>query len=394
MSQLEIVLSEKCRVCLNTGGLMYPLFLKSHKDESISDLIYSLTHIEIPWVADLPENICEKCRAIVIEFDKLILMFKRNTECLQNLLIKRKTKSRCINDNNVLDRHLRKKSISKVVPPKNLSSKSHNTIEIECDLCHEVFMEETEIQHHQCTASDADDSKVDTTTIIENDNDFEVKDDPDNPDELCEEDQLSKSTKRYTCKYCKESYDEEHSLKEHTKIHRTFICDQCGAAFFRKAYLLDHKFTHTSEKRFSCEKCGKQFKYRSGLRVHETVHINYRGFVCDVCAASFNTKTTLNTHILLKHKNEKKFKCTECNLSFKLNSWLRKHFMRKHSGNRTKNFVCTYCGVSYLNKTTLTRHIEEKHSGPQRRYPCNVCDKTYASTTKLNLHLNKIHCYY
>nr|CAI5821943.1 unnamed protein product [Callosobruchus analis] len=393
MPKLETDLLQKCRVCLSKGEVMYPLYLKSYKGESISDLIQSLTHIEIPWVADLPENICEKCRSVVTDFDKLIVMFKRNTECLQNLLIRSKSESKYINDSDVLERHLNKKCISEAVS-ENLSSEGHNTIEIECGLCHDIFTEESEIQHHQCTTSDVDDNKFDIMNIIENDNDSELRDDPDNSDEPCKGDRSSKGSKKHKCKYCKESYDDEHSLKEHTKIHRTFVCDQCGAAFFRKAYLLDHKFTHTSEKRFSCEKCGKQFKYRSGLRVHETVHINYRGFVCDICAASFNTKTTLNTHILLKHKEEKKFKCTECNLSFKLKSWLRKHFMRKHSGNRTKNFVCTYCGVSYLNKTTLTRHLEEKHSGPQRRYPCNVCDKTYASTTKLNLHMKKIHCYY
>ncbi|CAH2005680.1 unnamed protein product [Acanthoscelides obtectus] len=367
-------LLEKCRVCLTKGEVMFPLFLISHKDKSIADLIYHLACIEITWSADLPENVCEKCKTTVIEFDTLILSLRRNTDYLQHILNRCKATSTSASQEDML---LRKEPASEDISVNTVKPKKHTTSVVECGEYHEPWTKNVIIEQNQYQ-----------------DNDVYSSDEPD-----CDyedsigfpEDSKSNNLKKYKCKYCEDSYDDKASLKNHTEIHRTFVCDQCGKSFFRKDYLLDHKFTHTSEKRFSCKKCGKQFKYRSGLRVHETVHVNYRGFVCDVCAASFNTKTTLNTHILLKHKNEKKFECAECHLSFKLNSWLRKHFMRKHSGSRTKDFVCSFCGVSYLNKTTLTRHVEEKHSGPQRRYPCTACDKTYASTTKLNLHMKKIH---
>ncbi|CAG9839292.1 unnamed protein product [Diabrotica balteata] len=198
-------------------------------------------------------------------------------------------------------------------------------------------------------------------------------------------------TESFQCQICKEHSKSADELKEHYNTHKTHICEHCGAAFLKHSYLREHLVAHTTERRYPCDICGKKFKYRNGLSVHRNIHVNFRGFMCETCGKGFNARSTLKTHMKLKHTNERNYPCPECDLSFKVKSWLDKHYSRKHTLNRTKDFVCNVCGMAYLNKTTLTRHISEKHTGTPVRHYCTICEKSYSMKNKLSLHQQKKH---
>lgn len=194
------------------------------------------------------------------------------------------------------------------------------------------------------------------------------------------------------CKKCKETFESVEALKEHIEVHKTFKCDQCGAAFIKNSYLRDHLLKHSAAKCYSCKDCGQAFKYRSALAVHRREHIGTNtGHMCESCGKNFKERGTLKTHIMLKHTNERKFPCSSCDLTFKLKAARDKHYMRKHTFNRTKDFVCSMCGMAYLNKETLTRHMTEKHTGTPICHWCTVCQKSFTMKSNLSKHLRNKH---
>ncbi|KAG5887491.1 hypothetical protein JTB14_023677 [Gonioctena quinquepunctata] len=194
------------------------------------------------------------------------------------------------------------------------------------------------------------------------------------------------------CRICTLCFTSPEQVKQHEEIHKTHICDQCGAAFLKKHYLSDHLLIHSDDRHYKCRICGKTFRHRHTLSVHKRTHDISRSFVCETCGAGFRARCTLLTHMRLKHTDERNYPCTACNLKFNLKSSLDKHFLRKHTSNREKSFVCNKCGAAYLNKTTLTRHIAEKHLGKAKTYPCNICEnKVYTTKKSLSSHLQNKH---
>ncbi|XP_064628264.1 zinc finger protein 768-like isoform X11 [Lineus longissimus] len=61
-------------------------------------------------------------------------------------------------------------------------------------------------------------------------------------------------------------------MRRHTGI-RPWTCPICGKSFTRKHTLVQHKLTHTGEKRsFSCSVCGKNLSSKRSLQMHELLH--------------------------------------------------------------------------------------------------------------------------
>lgn len=194
------------------------------------------------------------------------------------------------------------------------------------------------------------------------------------------------------CRICSDSFSTEEEVKAHEEIHKTHVCDQCGAAFLKKGYLQDHLLMHSEDRRYQCKVCSKAFKHRHTLSVHKKIHEDTKSFVCEICGTGFRQRTTLVTHTLLKHSDVKNFPCPNCNLRFNLKSTRDKHYIRKHTFNREKSFVCNKCGAAYLNKTTLTRHMSDKHLGKAKYYPCTICEnKMYVMKKGLRTHMMKKH---
>lgn len=193
-----------------------------------------------------------------------------------------------------------------------------------------------------------------------------------------------------SCLICKQSFKSKDDLKEHRKIHKTYVCHMCGAAFMKKGYLADHIVKHFSHREYVCEICNASFKQRHALTTHRNCHKTFRDQTCEICGTSFKDKNTLRTHIKLKHTDDRNYACSKCSFTFKLKSFLNKHFLRKHT-ERTKDFNCDLCGMAYYNKTSLVRHVTMKHFSKTPKHVCTVCAKSFTIKSNLDKHLESIH---
>lgn len=194
------------------------------------------------------------------------------------------------------------------------------------------------------------------------------------------------------CMMCKQIFANAEDLKAHMTIHRTYVCEVCGASFIKKSYLDDHKDAHSPECKYVCKFCNKSFKRRTVLVKHKKLHTHPRQCVCSVCGKRFNDNGTLKTHTLLVHIKERNFKCNICNLTFALKPTLDKHIkrhMRRENGER--DFICDQCGMKYRDKSSLNRHKATQHSGNNIKRKCEDCGKEYTSTTNLMKHKRSHH---
>lgn len=86
--------------------------------------------------------------------------------------------------------------------------------------------------------------------------------------------------KMIACTYenCTETFDSEHWLNIHLRLHQTnyqFRCDVCGIACVNQYRLKEHKRIHTGETRVPCPFCGKVLSRIQHLRRHiESFHSN------------------------------------------------------------------------------------------------------------------------
>lgn len=161
-------------------------------------------------------------------------------------------------------------------------------------------------------------------------------------------------------------------------------CNVCGS-LFNKYYMVIHLRSHTGEKPFTCSVCEKQFVSANSLSSHtNNCHGEQRGKVqCDICGRLVSSKMSLRQH-LRTHSEEKPYQCHVCGKSFKQCAQLSAH-VKTHSDGMP--YQCEACGHRYKSVTGLIRHREYHHLGIRRKYPCELCGKSFTRHSKLRDHL-------
>ena len=73
----------------------------------------------------------------------------------------------------------------------------------------------------------------------------------------------------YICgqKYLTPSEVRDHIRTEHEKL-RSFLCDICGDAFFRKSALTSHRIRHFNLRLYQCKLCSNGYSDRTALKKH------------------------------------------------------------------------------------------------------------------------------
>ena len=116
-----------------------------------------------------------------------------------------------------------------------------------------------------------------------------------------------------------------------TSRNKKYVCDLCGAKFFKPNKLNEHKLGHDG---VSCKYCGQVFHAYSSLRFHMDSKHSSKTFTCETCGMELSGKEPLR-----KHK-----KSNGC----------------KKEVAREKNFFCPVCGQGYKTKKSLMKH-QKKH---------------------------------
>lgn len=143
-------------------------------------------------------------------------------------------------------------------------------------------------------------------------------------------------------------------------VDNPFYCAHCPKIFYYKFKLSSHlKLVHFKQhKMYSCNMCGQSFQYRNNYKRHKDSHVQVRNYVCEHCGACFYRKHALQDHQNAVHNEEKNFVCDECGNRFKLKSILLRH-MKNHS--EVKKYSC-YCKRVFKSVTNLRRHQVNVHN--------------------------------
>ena len=190
-----------------------------------------------------------------------------------------------------------------------------------------------------------------------------------------------------------EGFDESMCLEKDVKL---YDCTRCGyrsrwSANVRRHTKLKHQtrnFVPDKELTpFICDYCGKQYKHRYSLSVHRKLkHTKTFRFVCSRCDKGFIQLWTYRGH-LASHYPELMNKCEVCGKSFAYKSSLKTHEKRcKYSARKLVQieFTCSECKDCFKTKKNLVDHQRGQHGN--KRFPCDVCGKTFKWRSSLSYH--------
>uniref|UniRef100_A0A8C5UH06 Zinc finger and BTB domain containing 6 n=1 Tax=Malurus cyaneus samueli TaxID=2593467 RepID=A0A8C5UH06_9PASS len=111
-------------------------------------------------------------------------------------------------------------------------------------------------------------------------------------------------------------------------------CPKCPRGFLHLENYLRHLKMH---KLFLCLQCGKTFTQKKNLNRHIRGHMGIRPFQCMVCLKTFTAKSTLQDHLNI-HSGDRPYKCHCCDMDFKHKSALKKHLTSVHG----RSTVCCW----------------------------------------------------
>ncbi|XP_073446783.1 zinc finger and BTB domain-containing protein 6 isoform X2 [Dendrobates tinctorius] len=120
-------------------------------------------------------------------------------------------------------------------------------------------------------------------------------------------------------------------------------CPKCPRGFLHLENYLRHLKMH---KLFLCLQCGKTFTQKKNLNRHIRGHMGIRPFQCSVCLKTFTAKTTLQDHLNI-HSGDRPYKCHCCDMDFKHKSALKKHLSSVHAKSGEKP------GLDTITKITI-----------------------------------------
>ncbi|XP_063288406.1 zinc finger and BTB domain-containing protein 6 [Pelobates fuscus] len=122
-------------------------------------------------------------------------------------------------------------------------------------------------------------------------------------------------------------------------------CPKCPRGFLHLENYLRHLKMH---KLFLCLQCGKTFTQKKNLNRHIRGHMGIRPFQCSICMKTFTAKSTLQDHLNI-HSGNRPYKCHCCDMDFKHKSALKKHLNSVHGriGSDKANLDITEITIDY-----------------------------------------------
>lgn len=169
----------------------------------------------------------------------------------------------------------------------------------------------------------------------------------------------------FPCRICPVHlrFDSADARNEHDKeMHidnetGKYICPICKQLYINHFKVVDHMRVH-KEPDFVCDLCGKNFVRRFSLKLHiRSVHATNFDFVCDKCP----------------------------NKKFKTERYLQIHTRAQHSDNPYR-YPCELCDRIFNSSTDRRRH-RWTHGGFPTPHSCLVCDKAFHEKKQLRMHM-------
>ncbi|XP_014249120.1 zinc finger protein 883-like isoform X2 [Cimex lectularius] len=353
----DVNLSEICRLCRNSKGVMSYIFSNSGVDNSLplSQRIMSFINIDMHEGDGLPSLICHRCLYHVEQINEFKIQCEQSDALLRQIVSYHGVKTfkdismlerQCngVNENDYSEEEycIKKEKTSdneEEINGDENETKSDDGVN-NCPTCNKHFDDEKKLERHQLIHSQ------------------------DGP---------------FPCDYCEMSMSDKAELRLHWRQEHAgsncHMCQTCGESFVNREHLLKHHLRHDKVKPYRCSEpsCKKAFSYRSDLRKHLVIH------------TAFTRSTNLNKHARV-HSGRRPFSCGECDKMFATRGDLIRHSFI-HTG--VKPYSCPICCLSFNRKDKLTRH--EKLHKEQRAHMCNICPTSFNRKEELTKHIQFHH---
>lgn len=192
--------------------------------------------------------------------------------------------------------------------------------------------------------------------------------------------------------FAKKAYLSEHK-KSHTSKKRRFRCDFDGCPFstITKYELVDHINAHKGIKAYACQECDKRMASRKSLKRHVAVYHKLldQTLVCDIngCGKEFRSELSFKVHRNY-HLADRPYACDHQNCDFRAvnHCLLRQHIDRVHAKHRPFKCDVEGCSKSYPSQYSLNEHMLSH--GSERNFKCDIegCGKDFKSWSNLRSH--------
>ncbi|XP_014212477.1 zinc finger protein with KRAB and SCAN domains 7 [Copidosoma floridanum] len=185
---------------------------------------------------------------------------------------------------------------------------------------------------------------------------------------------------------------------------RPYPCDFCNKRFKKKASLMSHMMTHSTERPKDCNLCGASFSKRTELANHLKIHayapsesMNYNigdplGGNEDNFSKNRRKKAPANT--TRKRKAPAKQPLNDAN-KLVMSKWTDQLTTNEPQVQRwpitdvTKPYVCQICGLSFAREKALASHA--RVHGGDSPFECTSCSEIFWDLNMFNEHMRTKH---
>ena len=120
-----------------------------------------------------------------------------------------------------------------------------------------------------------------------------------------------------------------------------------------------------------CQICSQGFTRPENLKKHR---VRPHTFHCELCVKSFIAVDRLERHCLNEHR------CLDFH-SLPSLPWLILEIERSDGDRPGEKVLCEMCGKNFRQLHILRKHREIAH-----KYPCDLCDKRWVGTMRIDSH--------
>lgn len=237
----------------------------------------------------------------------------------------------------------------------------------------------------------------------------------------------SKSRLGFPCFYCRNVFENQEKLREHTSQHKKseirhilktygaeclvvyvdttdLKCTLCDKSMQNLNSLKSHLINVHKKKMYpeftdrvipyklsdsgvhECQVCGFNFETFGSIERHMNVH--YRNYVCKECGTGFVTKYRLKVHTKSMHAGGN-YPCEICGKVFSTTQKYKNHVNTVHK--LLKRFKCTKCPERFAEYFRRQKHLVQVHGVAPLQYKCKVCDKSFDRRYTLSRHMKRDH---